>query len=63
MIFSDWRITDHHTLQEAKLLNILHCLEHKEKLTEQKNLVSSYLYLFFDWFKTIKAGPGGGGGL
>ena len=34
----------------------------KEKLTEQKNLVSSYLYLIFDWFKTIKVGRGGGGG-
>ena len=34
----------------------------KEKLAEQKNLVSSYLYLIFDWFKTIKVGLGGGGG-
>lgn len=34
----------------------------KEKLAEQKNLVSSYLYLIFDWFKTIKVGPGGRGG-
>ena len=33
MIFSDWRRTDHHTLQEAKLLNILHCLEDKQRET------------------------------
>lgn len=31
----------------------------KEKLAEQKNLVSSYLYLIFDWFKAIKVEPGG----
>ena len=31
MIFSDWRRTDHHTMQEAKLLNILHCLEDKQR--------------------------------
>lgn len=33
MIFSDWRRTDHHTMQEAKLLNILHCLKDKQRET------------------------------
>ena len=31
MLFSDWRRTEHHTMQEEKLLNILHCLEEKQR--------------------------------
>ena len=31
MLFSDWRRTEHQTMQEEKLLNILHRLEEKQR--------------------------------
>ncbi|CAH3196934.1 unnamed protein product [Porites evermanni] len=33
LTMQDWRRTEHHTMQEAKLLNILHCLEEKQRQT------------------------------
>ena len=47
--------------KQSSWISYIALKKNKEKLAEQKNLVSSYLYLIFDWFKTIKVGPGGGG--
>ena len=47
--------------KQSSWISYIALKKNKEKLAEQKNLVSSYLYLIFDWFKTIKVGLGGGG--
>ena len=59
MIFSDWRITDHHAMQEAKLLNILHCLEHKQRETYWTEKLGEQLPISL--FSTFFFPRGGGG--